>query len=280
MPETLNPSEPKSQSGERKLPTKIFEPEDELDEEMSLEHSVECHSEEATGISKEAYREMLVKTRELRKTVEIFWNMLVDKVRQTGLELTQDRSIEVLDLACGNCIEGRALNSFFGGRIYPEFSPDVNLTGIDVDAKRIENAKYECRVWDEQKRKNYLPENMHFIVGDATRLDDYPDIPQQADVVVIRHQQLVGSPDYPQEESQGIWWKIFSQAFEWVSPEGIVIITSHDDYQNDYAKNVLKSLDCEIVLDQDNQYARSEESRYSVTDDHRILIAINKLQQN
>ena len=278
MPETLNSSESKPESGKRQLPTKIFEPEDELDEEMSLDFAVECHSEEATGISKDDYREMLISAGEHGKTGEIFWNMLVDKVHQTGFELPQGKTVEVLDLACGACEEGRALNSFFGGRIYPGFSPDVNLAGIDVDAESIENAKYNGRVWDEQKRENYLPENMHFIVGDGTRLEDYPEIPKQADVVIIRHQQLVGDPDRLQEESEEIWRKIFSQAFERVRPEGIVIITSHDEYQNDYAKKVLESLSCEIVLDQNNPYARPKESRYSVTDDHRILV-VRKNQQ-
>lgn len=276
MPETLNSSEPKPESGIRQLPVKIFEPEDELDDEMSLEYDVETHSEEATGISKEDYREMLIDASEQGETKDIFWNMLVDKIHQTGFELPQGRPVEVLDLACGTCEEGKTLNSFFGGRIYPEFSPDVNLTGIDVDAESIENAEYNNRVYDKQKKENYLPANMKFIVADATRLEQYPEIPQQADVVIIRHQQLVGDPDRSQEESQEIWRKIFSQAFERVRPEGIVIITSHDEYQNDYAKKVLETLDCEIVLDQDNPYARPRESRYSVTDDHRVLIVRKK----
>lgn len=273
MSEILKMTEESQPENEKKtLPMNILEPEDEFDEEISLEADVEYHSEEATGISKDDYREMLINAQEHGKTSEIFWNMLVDKIHQIGFELPEWRQIEVLDLACGICEEGRVLNSFFGGRKYPEFSSSVNLTAIDIEEESIKNAKYNNRVWDSQKKENYLPSNMCFITGDATRLDQYPEIPSQVDVVIIRHQQLVGSPDQSQYEAIRTWKEIINQGLKKLNSNGMMIITSHDEYQNDFAKRILEQMECEIVLDQDNPYAREKESRYSVMDDHYVLI--------
>lgn len=176
--------------------------------------------------------------------------MLVSTVVKTNYEPPENRQTQVLDLACGRCEEGIVLSAFFGGGEFGSASTRAKVTGVDIKQAEIARAIQDYQIPDFSKpiTTYYLPSNFEFIQGDATNLDNYPQIPQQADVVVIRYQQI--------SDNEQIWSHIFQQALNRVTPEGIVIITSFSDIEQKMLLEALSKLDCQIVLNERNQFAK------------------------
>jgi hypothetical protein len=176
-----------------------------------------------------------------------FWNMLVSEVSASGYTPPQGRRTEVLVLGCGCCAEGMFLNGFFGGGEFGRKNTNARVTGIDIQSKEIERAIQKNLSLDASGRRS-LPESLQFITGDATKLDQYPQIPEQADVVVLRHQQI--------SASEKVWGSIFKQALQRVTPEGIVICTSFSDVEHEMLLRKLAELDCQVVISKRNPHAK------------------------
>lgn len=149
-----------------------------------------------------------------------------------------------MDLACGRCNEASVLSAFFGGNNFGFASNKVKVIGVDTDKQEIERARVNYNI----SQVDELRENFEFINGDATELDRYPLIPEQVDVVVIRHQQI--------SEDVEKWTKILQQALERVRLEGIVVATSYSDDEHGMLLKTLEKLPCQVVVNQRNPYSR------------------------
>lgn len=189
------------------------------------------------------------RAREIGNNQRRFWNMLVSTVERSGYKPPQGRQTIILNLCCGMCEEGKVLSAFFGGEEFGCISENVKLIGIDIKQEAIKRAIRNCSILDfsGEKIEYVLPANFEFIVGDATNLDQFPQIPKEVDVVVIRHQQI--------SHNEAVWTNIFKQALERVSKDGIVIITSLLDFEHEMLIKALQKLDCEIVINKKNPWA-------------------------
>jgi|GEM_PF-3248493 SAM-dependent methyltransferase len=203
-----------------------------------------------TPEEKERYLKALEVARETRNDAKRFWNMLVTTVARSGYKPPQGRQTIILNLGCGRCEEGIVLSAFFGGENFGSSSENVKLIGVDIKQKNIESAirLYSLPDFSEKVTKHVLQPNYEFIVGDATNLNRYQQIPEEVDVVVIRHQQI--------SDNEQTWVKIFQQAIQRVSKDGIIIITSFSDTEHEMLIEALRKLDCEIVIDESNPYAK------------------------
>lgn len=218
---------------------------------------------------RERFAKMLEGARVVGESRRLFWDMLVTTVAKAGYEPPQDKQTQVLDLACGRCGEGIVLSAFFGGNDFGSPSDRVKVTGVDVSQKDIDRAikDNEKPNFSKSITTYYLPPNFEFIVGDATDLSKYPQVPQKADVVVIRHQQI--------SDNEQLWTKIFRQALERVTSEGIVLITSFSDVEHEMALQALQKLPCDVVITQTNPYAKPSNQK-EVSLDRNIAIVKTK----
>lgn len=166
-----------------------------------------------------------------RISKERLWNFFVSIAKETGFTPPQDRKTQILDIACSVCEEKEALHSFFGGESNPYYNDNDNavVTGIDIDAEAIELANKAL----PRNREG----NFKFIVGDASNLGGIEGVPQTADVVLIRHQQMV-KPNYNKDNliETGLWQKIINEGIDRLDEDGILIITS---YTNDEQRALL-----------------------------------------
>lgn len=211
-----------------KLPTVIIPTEASIKEEIEREEKINPKT-----------RENAKKVGDNRKR---FWNMLVSTIERSGYKPPQGRQTKILDLACGVCEEGIVLSAFFGGGSFGNSNENVKIIGVDIKKKEIEDAI------SSYSKSGVLQPNYEFITGDATNLDQYQQIPSEVDAVVIRHQQISVNED--------VWTKIFQQALQGVNKEGIVIITSFSDIEHEILIEALQKLDCEIVINESNPYAK------------------------
>ena len=195
--------------------------------------------------------------------------MLVSTIERAGYKPPQERQTTILDLGCGKCEEGIVLSAFFAGGNFGNSSENVKLMGVDIKKEDIERAisSYSSPDFSEKITKYVLPPNYEFIVGDATNLDQYQQIPREVDVVVIRHEQI--------SDNEQTWAKIFQQAIQRVSKDGIIIITSFSDIEHKMLIEALRKLDCEIVIDESNPYAKPL-SHKEISSDRNITIIRKK----
>lgn len=282
-----------TESHQKELPTHLYElPKTDGDWEgidLDDEMTASMHDEDIVGTSREDYLGLLRSYGEAGRNSLRFWNMLVKFVPRSGFRLPQDRPTSILDLACGKCEEGIQLAKFFGGKSKLEEGEigdeDIGLYGIDSDSELIKSAIYNNGkiVITGHSFNRELPPNYHFEVGDATKLDEYPSFPSQTDIIMIKHQQMVGGPDYDYSSTKAVevWEKIIGQAFERLSAGGIIIITSYYDFENQDLIRLLENFDCEILVNETNPYSRSliDERDDSLKDgnkDYKILIVKKK----
>ena len=162
-----------------------------------------------------------------------FWNMLSFAIPRSLYKPPQDRQTQILNLACGPCIEGDVLNSYFGNKNLGELSDKVIQTGIDID-----EANESIRLYP-----------FKFVCDDLTKPAHAQDIPTNVDIVVIRHQQCM-SINAP-------WKTIFKQAVDRVSENGIILITSYGKIEHDIMVNIMRELGAKVILDEATPNAKS-----------------------
>ncbi|MGA3020636.1 MAG: class I SAM-dependent methyltransferase [Candidatus Micrarchaeales archaeon] len=179
-----------------------------------------------------------------------FWNMLAATVPETGYVIPEGRLTTILDVACGFGEELRVLDEYFGGGRFGKSNNNTRIVGIDIHSRAIEwqrrNLELVSRE-NELKTKSTLPERIELVVGDATALSNYPQIPEKADVIVIRHPYI--------QSDRVMWTKIFEQAVNRLSEEGIMILTTHSDEEKDMVLEVLGTLKCRVVINKRNPFA-------------------------
>lgn len=222
---------------------------------VDLEESFE-ELEEIRKKSDQEYKDSIVLTKKMeiamvedRIRKERFWNMLVSSINENNFEVPQRRNLRVLDLACSVCEEKEPINSFFGGSKDPyHINKNVELIGIDNDKKAIGLA-------NEHIPKGY-EENYKFIEGNATDLSKHKDIPNDVDVVILRHQQMF-KPNYNKDDivETELWENVFSEGLKKLNNKGVYIITSYTEEEHNQFLEFLDKQDCEIMSESENKFA-------------------------
>jgi len=194
---------------------------------------------------------LLSREEEIESERRAFWNLLVSVIAQVGFQLSSNNQTEILDIACGKCVEASVLNSFFGGMNYSQFSEQVKVTGIDIRDGMIEEAK-----------SLYQSDSYSFVTGDATQLSQY-HLPTSPDVIVIRHQEMINGTS--------LWEQIVSQAIDRLTNNGIAIITSYTQEENNLLLKYLDKYQLSLKLTIKNQFAK-ETRIQGVAIDQYVLI--------
>jgi Methyltransferase domain len=184
------------------------------------------------------------------------WNMLATTVPRTGYEPPKDRDTTILSLGCGYSDDGLVLTSYFGGNKFGANNEDVHFIGVDNEPIKINDA-----------RRNFSQyPNFDFYVDDARDLKE-PGIPEQADVVFVRH------PGPYAERDMETWPSFFQTAVNRVDPKGIVFITTFLDEDYGAFKKILSQVDGhDIVLDEVNAFSRFKPGDYYVSPDRYITV--------
>ncbi|MBF0104919.1 MAG: class I SAM-dependent methyltransferase [Deltaproteobacteria bacterium] len=157
---------------------------------------------------------------------EAFWNVLVDVFEKLnsgeGYQLPEG-PVNILNLGCGACFEGRVLNSFFGGEHLGQLSAHCFVTGIDPD----EEAILQARLKHQDDKGADLP-NFRFIT-DAVKKDS-AKLPTLFDVVIMRHHNggMTGS--------EADWFDIFKFGMEHLTDNGVLIVTSYNEVEYSISK--------------------------------------------
>jgi len=204
---------------------------------------------------------------------ERLWNFFVHISKESKFRPPQDRKVEILDIACSVCEEKEVLHSFFGGENNPYHNDNdnVSVTGIDIDNEAIELAKNNL----PRNREN----NFKFIIGDASNLENIKEVPQSADVVFIRHQQMT-QPNYNKENiiEDDLWKKIINEGIKKLDTEGILIITSYTDKEHEFLIDYLKTLNRNIKIISEGENGFSEQLGNGGIDKYYVLIRLQKEQ--
>ena len=190
--------------------------------------------------------------------------MLALLIPMTGYQSPEHRTVQVLDIACGKCREGFVLSTYFGGNRFGNPSPNVLVSGIDINPDDINTANENNSSYDIDRKTRVPMFNYQFINGDATNLDQYPQLPQTADVFVIRHQQI--------SSNEVTWTTIFQQAIDRLGENGIGIITSFSDVEHDMLIGKLEQLHCEVVMNKPNPHAEPTETQGVSVDRHIAIV--------
>ena len=160
--------------------------------------------------------------------------MLAAFVPLSGYVAPVGRAVRILNVGCGLFLEARALAEYFGGGFCPE------MVGIDINPSTVRTARETL-----ERREPILSKATGMVVGDATELVLYPQIPDKVDVVMLRHHQII-------EDSEK-WTAIFEQSLGRLSEEGIMILTSFTDIENEMVLGTLGRLKCEVVVSERNR---------------------------
>jgi len=155
-------------------------------------------------------------TKNIDQEIERFDHILGTALEQSEYRRPLTGILSVLDVTCGYCYEVPALVNHFG---------QINITGIDINADKIEVAK---------ERAKGLPGNHEFIIGDAGRLNVYPEMPAKVDVALIRRQNIFHVPR--------AWENIFDQTMQHLTTNGLAIVTSLTDIEHEMMTNAFSNL--------------------------------------
>jgi SAM-dependent methyltransferase len=200
-----------------------------------------------------------------------FWNTLVRTLNRTDYVPSQDRQTQVLDLACGDGEGDVVIHSLLGGSVFGEINQNVHLIGIDIDRDKIAKAEIN----------NPLSEYIH---GDASRLEDYPQVPNEVDAVFVRHQNI-GNPFANPEK----WRTIFKQGTAKLREGGVMMVTSYLEHEHEMAENVFKEVEQQAlregseytynIIKEENEYTEMMRGMNYFPDDKFILVIEKKRRE-
>ena len=174
-----------------------------------------------------------------------FWKTLLLQ-EQYGVTPRPDMPTTVLALGSGRFIEGYALEAFLGGVPLNKHTSNVDLTAVDIDPRLISDAQATQTIIDPNRPGQRMPlPNYHYVVGDATHLESQPDVPEQADVVFIGHQQISEYSDV----RKGTWRAIVAGGLQRLRDDSSrMIITSYNEGEHQEMLRALEGLNCEILV--------------------------------
>lgn len=150
---------------------------------------------------------------------------------------TKSDPLTILNLACGPCREAMLLNKFFKTRtnIVEQFAIDLRAPQIDLAQKKYKQTTEKLRL-----QKNHLVDGFlentaaKFFADDLTRLQHCKVVPDQFDIVFIRHQNLF--------HDKQTWTRIFELALSSLKESGSLIFTSYFDREHLLSIQLLRSI--------------------------------------
>ena len=202
---------------------------------------------------------------------ERLWNLFVSTFRNNIYLPKDPNNVEVLDIACSHCFEGETLNAFLSGNGEDKFrydTPKVKIFGIDVDSEAIEQAKEEYKGKD-----NYI-----FYDGSAEDLNQYPDLPEKFDFVILRGQQMFNRSSrlYKNEGNKKVWGDIIKSAMDRMHEGSIFMITSFTEQEYLDLVDFLEEEEMNIVEKKKNKY--SEKIKEGNGGDDMYIVVLKKIK--
>ncbi len=186
---------------------------------------------------------------------------LLGRVAKSDAELLRKigsgEEVQLLNLACGACNEADTLAQFFGGTgAGAGESRNMKFVGLDIRAREIADAAARFR--------NASNVDFEFIQGDATRLENYKQLPDTFDVIFVRHQNLW--------DGKSAWEEIYHKTLDRLSPNGRLIITSYFDREHSEAIKVIKEQGGELLVSRANEFSRKLSEPGKSVDRHLAIL--------
>ncbi len=138
-------------------------------------------------------------------------------------------SVKILNLACGAGREAQSLASAVANLSPGPVSPTLDLVGVDLRAKEIDEAKARASNIHLPGSKSVRSE---FLVADASRLHEHRELPETFDLIFVRHQNFWNG--------EATWSAIFDQALQKLNPGGRIVITSYFDREHTQALDAFR----------------------------------------
>ncbi|MDO8526328.1 MAG: class I SAM-dependent methyltransferase [Deltaproteobacteria bacterium] len=163
-----------------------------------------------------------------------YWNALTQFVPQSGYAPPENRPAEILDIGCGTATGALPLVEYFGNFTLtssPEALPretKARYTGVDLSPEAL----------DEARKIN--PGEFQFVaVGGLTFFEQDPEM--LYDVIVLRHP---GPFEIEEDFARlaGMWIKIMEEAFNHLTPNGILIISNYECYEYEIVRYFFEHL--------------------------------------
>ena len=187
---------------------------------------------------------------QLQSDMQRLEKMLQTVVSKQALQdADDDGTTRILDLACGACNEAEILTDFFGklkNGADESSENKVELLGIDVRAREIANANRRFQSGNQPDRN--LRKELHFLTGDASKLDNHHALDEHFDVVFMRHQNYWNG--------RRTWEGIFEQALSKLKTDGQLVITSYFDEEHRMALEAIQKLGGQLIDSQRNPESR------------------------
>ena len=214
-------------------------------------------------------RTELKRSRFFGEDMKFLWIMLERAMTRSGRSPGRDGELRLLNLACGPCEEGAVLSAFFGraGRKVRQFAMDLREREIGKARRRYAGTERLFRkAGIPGIREENASKKVEFVAEDATRLAGYGQIPDEFDVVFIRHQNLWHDGD--------VWCKIYGFSLERLEPEnGVLVITSYFDREHILALDLLKTMGGRVLFTGQNPNSRKLDYPGKTVDRHVAVIA-------
>lgn len=196
------------------------------------------------------------------------WLMLESVVSRTGRKPGADAEcFELLNLACGYCQEGAVLSAFWGreGKRVRQFAIDLRDAEIDKAKRRYAATERLFRgAGVPAIREQDQGSSVEFVAGDASKLVGLSQIPQQFDVVFIRHQNLW--------HDRPTWQRIYEFALSRIADGGLLVITSYFDREHVLALELIRALGGDVLVSEQNAESRELDTPGKSIDRHVAAI--------
>jgi SAM-dependent methyltransferase len=167
--------------------------------------------------------------------------------------------VRILDLACGACDEAGVLARRIAqlrGEQTPEEGPGIRFTGMDLRAREIG--------WARDRFRGDGTTVYEFLEGDARRLDGHLQLPEQFDLVFMRHQNLWNG--------RRVWEEIYHKALEKLSPGGRLVITSYFDREHEQALAAIQAQGGKLLVTHRNPLSRELPTPGKSVDRHLAVL--------
>lgn len=147
-----------------------------------------------------------------------------------------DKTIELLNLACGRADETAVLADVFGQK-----ANSIHLTGIDIRDREIAEARERWKRLADNARAD-------FLVQDASQLSQLKQLGKGFDIAFMRHQNFWNG--------DMTWTKIYDEALHRLDEEGLLVITSYFDREHRLALEAIQALGGELLCSERNPQSR------------------------
>ncbi len=181
--------------------------------------------------------------------------------------LAQKDEARILDLACGDCREAEVLTDFIADLKGEREESVVKLTGIDVRAREIADAKLRFGGKTDLRKKQGIRE-CDFFTGDASKLDGHEELGDDFDLVFMRHQNYWNGAK--------TWEEIYDQALNKLDDDGRLIITSYFDKEHQLALEAIQRLGGELIKTEFNPETRELQTEGKSVDRHVAIFRRRK----